>query len=127
MGYVGSRGQSSWAGAGGRSRGTLRLAPSLSSVMMGAQLSFLTVLKPLGKEAAAMNPQWRSAALREEWKETEDKSCLLESEWPTMRLSGASHREASIGLRVYYAPGTGNEDIGSSRMGKLRFGEVNSL
>lgn len=105
----------------------LGLAPSLSSMVTGAQLSFLTVLKPLGKEASAMNPQWRSTALREEWEETDDKGRLLESEWLTMRLLGSSHRKASIGLRVYYAPGTGNEDNGSSRMGKLRFGKVNSL
>lgn len=70
-----------------------RQAPSLSSMVKGAQLPFLTVLKLLGKEASAMNPQWRSAALREEREESGDKNYLLESEWLTMRLLGASHSE----------------------------------
>lgn len=83
-------GQSLWAGAG---VGMTRQAPSLSSMVKGAQLPFLTVLKLLGKEASAMNPQWRSAALREEREESGDKNYLLESEWLTMRLLGASHSE----------------------------------
>ena len=100
MGYVGGRGQSLWAGAEA-GVGMMRRAPSvsgspMSSMVMRAQLPFLTVLKPLGKEASAMNPQWRSAALREEQEETDDKDCLSESEWLTTRLLGASHRENSI-------------------------------
>lgn len=52
-------------------------APSLSSLGMGAQLLFLTVLKPLGREASAMNTQWRGAALWEEWEEMEDNGPVV--------------------------------------------------
>lgn len=33
---------------------------------------------------SAMNPQWRSAALREEREDTDDKERLSKSEWPTV-------------------------------------------